>query len=146
MRNRSFIIQIFMLNLIILFLFSISVFGSEILTRKYEGQIDNMITQHLSMMPADINPSLPAPSLFPEPEYTWGFTNTIYWNRDSIETIVNDLNMDLLFFEVMATFHDTVLWAFPKASADSATFTNDPNGLPEGIPIDYQLRYYAKVR
>lgn len=144
MGNRSFLIRCFILFLTTLFLNSVMAYGSEKVKCKLEWETDTDIQEQLGMMPADLNPTLPAPSLYPEPEYTWGFKNTIFWNRDSITAIVSDMHMNLLFFEVMATFENTVLWAFPKASADSATFTNDPDGLPEGVPITYQLRYYAQ--
>ena len=141
MRNR--LLKLRCIVLLFVFFCSTALIGSDKVYRKLEWESEIGIKQHLSMMPNDLNPSLPAPSLYPEPEYTWGFTNTIFWNRDSIEAIVNALNMNLLFFEVQATFDNTILWAFPKASSDSAKFTNEPDGLPEGIQIDYQLRYYA---
>ncbi len=122
----------------------VQAFGAVDIKRRPEWKTDSEIEIYLASMPNDLEPSLPAPALYPEPEYTWGFSNTIFWNRDSIEALVSALNMRLLFYEVQATFNDIELWAFPKANVDSAAFTNPPNGLPEGISINYRLRYYAE--
>jgi hypothetical protein len=127
-----------------IFFYTALAFGSGNVKRKLEWKTDFEIEFYLASMPNELEPSLPAPALYPEPEYTWGFSNTIFWNRDSIEAVVTALNMRLLFYEVQATFDEVELWAFPKASADSAAFTNPPDGLPEGISITYRLRYYAE--
>jgi hypothetical protein len=144
MKKHSFCLQCTILYILLMFLYNGMAFGSENVKRKLEWKTDFEIETYLASMPNDLEPSLPAPALYPEPEYTWGFSNTIFWNRDSIENAVTALDMHLLFYEVQATFDNIILWAFPKASVDSATFTNPPDGLPEGISIDYRLRYYAE--
>jgi len=91
-------------------------------------------------VPTDLDPTLPAPRLVEEPEYTWGQENTVYWYGDSVRTKLSDMGMVLLFFEVQARFDETELWGFVDANVDSATFTD----LPEGIPVEYRLRYFAQ--
>lgn len=90
------------------------------------------------------DPTLAAPVLAPEPEYTWGRFNTLHWEIDPVITALNALNHTLLAFEIEAQYgadQDRVtLWGFVDAAVDSATF--DP--LPEGVPIDYRLRYFAR--
>ena len=144
MKNRLFGFRCVILCVLPVFFSTALAFGSGDVKRKLEWKTDSEIEIYLASMPNDLEPSLPAPALYPEPECTWGFSNTIFWNRDSIEVLVSALNMRLLFYEVQATFSDIELWAFPKVSADSATFTNPPDGLPEGISINYRLRYYAE--
>jgi hypothetical protein len=97
----------------------------------------------LSAMPRDLDPTLPAPRLLREPEFTLGQSNTLVWPADSIETAVGAAGFTLLFYELQATYTSdgstTVLWGFIDAGADSAVF----NGLPEGPSIAYRLRYYT---
>ena len=88
----------------------------------------------------DIGPTLPPPRLVPEREYTWGLENTIYWYGDSVRTWLSQVGSTLLFFEVRANYDDTELWGFVDANVDSATFPD----LPEGIPIEYRVRYFAQ--
>ncbi len=91
-----------------------------------------------------IDPSLPGPGLKWQLEYSKGLSNTVYWHADSAETLVQSLGYDFLYYEIQASFSEneslTVLWGLEEAGVDSATFTN----LPEGIPVYYNLRYFAR--
>jgi hypothetical protein len=88
--------------------------------------------------------ALPAPKLIREPEFSFGTENTLFWPADSLETAVGMDDLTLLFYEIQARydFQDSLitLWGFVDAGTDSATFT----GLPEGLGIEYRLRYYAR--
>jgi hypothetical protein len=98
----------------------------------------------LPALPEDLEPTLPAPRLFREPEFTLGESNTLAWPADSIETASSAAGLTLLFYEVQASFTSDgtteVLWGFVNAGGDSAVFT----GLPEGPPVSYRLRYYTR--
>jgi len=96
-----------------------------------------MLLQKMNM---DIEPTLPPPRLVPEREYTWSWENTIYWYGDSVRVWLSQIGSILLFFEARANYVDTELWGFVNADVDSATFVN----LPEGIPIEYRVRYFAQ--
>ncbi|HEX9933793.1 MAG TPA: hypothetical protein VGB38_01250 [bacterium] len=93
----------------------------------------------LPAVPSDLQPTLPAPTLKRETEYTWGRSNTLFWSTDSVlKRLPQDVS--LLFFEVQALFSGNEWWGFVDAGTDSAVF----EGLPEGIPIEYRLRYYGR--
>jgi hypothetical protein len=98
----------------------------------------------LSALPRDLEPTLPAPRLLREPEFTLGESNTLAWPADSIESAAAASGIDLLFYELQASYasgESTVtLWGFVDAGTDSAVF----NGLPEGPSIAYRLRYYGR--
>ncbi len=94
----------------------------------------------IHLIPDYLDPTLPAPRLIDEPEFTWGSTNTIFWHGDSVRMLMADLGLTLLFFEVEAQIGTTVLWGYVDADQDSATFTD----LPDGIPIVYRVRYFAR--
>jgi hypothetical protein len=98
------------------------------------------VASFFQSMSADVDSTLPAPRLYAEPPYTWTRGNTIYWNSDSLKTLVSSLGMTLLFFEVQASYDGTELWGFVDADVDSAMFTD----LPIGIEITYRLRYYVQ--
>lgn len=100
------------------------------------GEVSNIIWK----MSIDLEPTLPAPRLVPEPPYTWGLNNTVYWYGDSVRTLLDDLGMRLLFFEIKASYDQTELWGFVSGTDDSAVFA----GLPENIPIEYRLRYFTQ--
>ena len=90
-----------------------------------------------------IDPTLQPPALTREPEYTWGLSNTLYWNCDSVAGFLAPLNLTLLYFEIQATYtaggKEVLLWGIVNADVDSAAFKD----LPESIHIDYVLRYFA---
>lgn len=94
----------------------------------------------LYRLPAELLPTMDAPQLLPEPEYTIGTVNTLYWTPDSVINMLNGSGYTLLFFEARALIDTSERWVFVEANVDSATFFD----LPEGISIDYQLRYYAQ--
>jgi hypothetical protein len=94
----------------------------------------------LPRVPMDLTPTLPAPGLVREPEFTWGLTNTLHWSTDSVLLWLRPLNMTLLFFEIQASAQGREWWGFVDAGVDSATFEN----LPEGVPMEFRLRYYAR--
>ncbi len=98
----------------------------------------------LPALPADLEPTLPAPRLFREPEFTLGESNTLTWPADSIETESVAAGLTLLFYEIQASYDadgtTAVLWGFANAGTDSAVFI----GLPEGPPVSYRLRYYTR--
>ncbi len=98
----------------------------------------------LPALPADLEPTLPAPRLFREPEFTLGESNTLAWPADSIETAAASAGLTILFYEIQASFDadgtTEVLWGFVNAGMDSAVFS----GLPEGPPVTYRLRYYTR--
>ena len=87
-----------------------------------------------------LQPTLPAPGLYPEPDYTLGNQNAIYWDRNQIQQITDSLGLILEAFYIEAHIDTIVLWAPIDVNADSALFMY----LPEGIEIYYQFRYYAK--
>jgi len=88
--------------------------------------------------------TLPAPVLVREPEFSIGTENTLFWPADSLETAAGAAGRTLLFYEIQAryAFQDSsvTLWGFVDSGIDSAMFT----GLPEGLGIEYRLRYYAR--
>ncbi|HHS14450.1 MAG TPA: hypothetical protein ENN03_11890 [bacterium] len=92
------------------------------------------------VIPVLMTPTLPAPRMLPEPEYTGGTVNTVYWYGDSVRTALSSSGHELLFFEVQAAWESTELWGFVNATVDSATFKE----LPGEILITYKVRYYAK--
>jgi len=96
----------------------------------------------LSELSLQLEPSLPAPALLPEPEYTLGSANTVYWSLDSVASILAGLPEPraLVAFDVEASFGETRLWAPVNADEDSVTFTY----LPEGVVIRYKIRYFAR--
>lgn len=98
----------------------------------------------LTALPADLTPTLPAPRLYREPEFTLGETNSLAWPADSIETAAASAGFTVLFYEIQASYDadgvSEVLWGFVNAGTDSAVFT----GLPEGPPVSYRLRYYTR--
>lgn len=94
----------------------------------------------IAQLPADIDPTLPAPEMIPEPPYTWGSVNTVYWHGDSTRQLLDSLSLDLLFFEIEAKLDTIVRWSPMPARADSAIFAD----LPTGVRVDYRLRYFAQ--
>jgi hypothetical protein len=94
--------------------------------------------------PADLNPTLPAPRLVREPEFTIGYDNTLFWPADSLESVETASGRTLLFYEIQARYSvqgaDSTLWGFVNAGTGSAMFV----GLPEGPSIEYRLRYYSR--
>lgn len=98
------------------------------------------ISYVISKIPSDLLPTLNPPRFFPEPLYTWGESNTVYWPADSIESSCQEKGWTLLFYDVQARYEGNTLWGYVDAGVDSATFIE----LPEGIFIEYRLRYYAK--
>jgi hypothetical protein len=108
--------------------------------RKQAGVIPQDLMEIIMNLPAYIDPTLPAPRLVTEPPFTLGTDNTVYWYGDSVRTWLGDRGMRLLFFEIEASYDDTLLWAPIPANADSALFTD----MPMGIRIHYRLRYFAR--
>lgn len=98
------------------------------------------LEQSVIGLSAMIEPDMPNPLLDPEPEFTWGSRNTVFWNPDSVQLLADSMGVTLIAFEVEATFGTTELWGIVEAHVDSALF----HSLPEGVPIDYRLRYYAR--
>ena len=104
------------------------------------------VSRILSLLPGDLMPTLPAPSLQREPEYTIGLRNALLWSGDSIEMSLTTSHpgWTLLFYEITAqyTYLDTIRtrWGYVEEEADSVVFPD----LPEGKPIEYRLRYYAR--
>ena len=99
----------------------------------------------LSERLGDIDPTLPAPKLLPEPPYTTGRRNTLHWSNTDTRAVLRNANIDgnLLFYEVRAYSDSTgQLWGYVPAETDSATF----QGLPSGVPIYYNLRYFFQFR
>jgi hypothetical protein len=94
----------------------------------------------LPRIPQDLTPTLPAPVLLREPEFTWGLSNTLHWSTDSVLKKLRPLNMALLFFEIQASTSGREWWGFVDAGVDSATFEN----LPEGVSMEFRLRYYGR--
>ena len=91
-----------------------------------------------------IDPSLPAPRLRWQREYSKGLSNTVYWYADDTEIYVESEGFTFLYYEIQASYQTehgiTVLWGLEEAGVDSATFVN----LPEGVEIAYNLRYFAR--
>jgi len=110
-------------------------------TRKQTLRSTASLEQTLSNLSAMIDPDMPNPLLYPEPEFTWGNQNTVFWNVDSIQALADSMNVTLIAFEIEAQFGTTILWGFVDANIDSALF----HSLPEGVAIDYRLRYYAQT-
>ncbi len=108
--------------------------------RIQQWPVPESIRPYISEMVFNIDPTLHAPMLKPEPEYTGGLENTIYWYGDSVRSWMDQSNMDLLFFEVQAIYDGKELWGYVDADVDSAVFTN----LPDAVSIQYRLRYFAK--
>ncbi|MBN2029356.1 hypothetical protein JW824_03840 [bacterium] len=108
--------------------------------RKQAWEATSEIRMILENMLGDLDPTLPPPKLLKEPDFTWGLDNTVYWNSDSVEAMLLELGMNLLFFEVQARFNGTELWGFVDPHVDSATFVN----LPEKTTVEYYLRYFAQ--
>jgi len=103
---------------------------------KTSSQVQSLLIQ----MPVKLDTTLPAPELLPEPEYTWGFENTVHWDIDSIQALLDPLGMTLLFFEIEARYDTVHLWGYVDGDVNSATFQD----LPEGIVIEYRLLYVAR--
>jgi hypothetical protein len=137
--NRKLYLYIYF---ILIFFISINTFGN--INKILAWNIPDDLKTILFKMPVKIDPSLPGPRLLSEPEYSLGRENTIYWSSDSIRSILNPLNMKLIDFEVQAIFNNIELYGPVKPDVDSATFIYEPDGLPEGIPIEYRLRYWAQ--
>jgi len=92
---------------------------------------------------AAIDTTLPEPRLLPEPEYTWGLENTIFWNTDSLRNVVEDAGAGIVLYEVEAKYTDlsgdVERWGYVDSWKASATFSN----LPGGVKISYRIRYLA---
>jgi len=91
----------------------------------------------------NVNSELPIPVLDHEKPFTRGLDNTITW-MDSMALVYNELShmkMAIQFWAVEAqiTGIDTV-WGFIDGPERSATF----HDLPEGVHIEYRIRYYTK--
>jgi len=108
--------------------------------RRTQAWTSDRITSLFPAVPMDLQPTLPPPQLIREPEFTWGLTNTLHWSSDSVIAKLKPLQVTLLFFEIQARYRDQELWGFVSTGVDSARFTD----LPEGLSIEYRLRYYAK--
>lgn len=102
------------------------------------------LSSRIAELAAQLTPTLPAPVLMPEPPFTVGRLNTLYWDLTAVSDTVSNLGYKLLYFEIQALFNDSELFSPVEADVDSATFTNGSSGLPEGIPISYRLRYFAQ--
>jgi len=87
-----------------------------------------------------LEPTLPAPALVDEPEYTRGDRNTVYWESGDVIDAAGATGYEVILFEVEAQIENRLLWGFVDVGVDSATFRD----LPEGIRILYRLRYYAE--
>ncbi len=115
---------------------------------RYKGrtqvwQPDVAVLSILNQLTAPVDTTLPEPSLFPEPAYSVGRSNTLHWSSDTTMQLLESdgRGMNLLFFEIRAYSDSTgELWGFVDCDVDSAIFSE----LPSGISISYQLRYYAK--
>ncbi len=108
--------------------------------RRTQAWTSDRIMSRFQAIPLDLQPTLPPPRLSREPEFTWGLNNTLYWSIDSVTTMLKPLGATLLFFEIQASYNNQELWGFVGADVDSARFTD----LPEGMSIEYRLRYYAQ--
>jgi hypothetical protein len=113
--------------------------------RRTPWQTPQGVLRILPQVPNDLSPTLSAPRLLHEPEYTIGIRNVLYWPADSIETASVSAGWNLLFYEIQARYPSqdstVTLWGYVEAGQDSAVFT----GLPEGVQIEYRLRYYART-
>lgn len=109
--------------------------------RKQVIQSRSGLEEAISGLSAMIDPDMPGPLLYPEPEFTWGSENTVFWDSDSVQILADSMDAVLLAFEIEASFQTTVLWGFVDADVDSARF----HSLPEGVSINYRLRYYART-
>lgn len=94
----------------------------------------------LRMQGFALEPTLPQPKIHDEPVYTKGNFNTVTWESEPVIFAMDSMNKKLLVFEVEAQLDSTLLWGFVDVGIDSATFRY----LPEGMPIVYRLRYYAR--
>lgn len=101
----------------------------------------NSISSRYPSIPLDLQPTLPAPVLFREPEFSWGLSNALHWSSDSVSSILKPIGARLLFFEIQAVYPGNELWGFVETGVDSAQFVD----LPESIRIEYKLRYYAQT-
>jgi hypothetical protein len=100
------------------------------------------VREMLNHLSASLDTTFSPPRLFPEPAYTLGRRNTLYWSTSETRTILEQdtVGLSVLFFEIQAFSDSTgLLWGFVDAGVDSAAFAN----LPSGISISYQLRYYV---
>jgi len=105
-----------------------------------QWKMSGYIESHLLRMPAALDTSLPAPALLPEPEYTLGYENTVYWNGDSIQNTLAPSGWTILFYKVSGYSPISgELWGFVDAGIDSAMYTD----LPLGVTVSYRLKYYA---
>ncbi|MBN2103095.1 hypothetical protein JW835_03545 [bacterium] len=90
----------------------------------------------------EVDPELPVPVLDHEKPFTRGLNNTVTWmdSMDAVYEQLLDMQMTIQFWAVEARIAgiDTV-WGFVDGPERSAAFLN----LPEGIGIEYRLRYYA---
>ena len=102
--------------------------------------VSDDLTQIMNSLPLDLDSSLPAPRMLPEPPFTRGVDNTVYWYGDSVRTWAVENSMKLLFFEIEASYDDVELWAPVPSRMDSAVFKN----LPLGVRIEYRLRYFTQ--
>ena len=143
MRTRFYA---FTVGVVLCFLSFHSVWGFGDVKKDKAWEVPEKLMGILPSIPADLTPTLPAPRLLREPEYTWGFDNKVYWDGADVNAVLDSLEMRLLFFEVRARYYNTVeldtteLWGFVDGEVYSATF----RGLPEGITIEYQVRYFAQ--
>lgn len=136
--NRTFLFLSFFIIFLLTFTPSIGA-----LKKVEDWQIDEEIYTHFIDLKSMLEPTLSPPELIPEPDYSLGIKNTIYWSSDEVRLICGD-TLELILFEVQAVWDDIELYGPVDVDIDSATFTNKPDGLPEGIPIEYRLRYYAR--
>jgi len=125
-----------------LFIFYSAAFGAD--GRRQAWTTPASIRNLVPRIPGDWAATLAAPKLIREPEFSFGTENTVHWPADSLESAVGADGRTLLFYEIQARYDAPdsaiTLWGFVDAGADSASFT----GLPEGLPIEYRLRYYAR--
>ena len=73
----------------------------------------------LLSMAAEIAPTMPAPRLFPEPPYTVGRNNSLYWANAETNSMLDSENIqgEVLFYEIRAYSDST--GQFPSRSTSS---------------------------
>lgn len=111
--------------------------------RKLAWETPARIQAVLVDLKMEIDMELPAPILDHEKPYTRGVDNTVSW-ADSMKRVnerLEELQMTIRFFSVEAIIADSdTVWGFIDGGFSAATFQS----LPEGVAIEYRLRYYAE--
>jgi hypothetical protein len=121
-----------------------TVFGGTGIRQAWEKT--STIHEILPAIPAITVPTLPAPRLIREPEFTLGLSNTLFWPADSIEASLTAEGWNLQYYEIMAqyTFQDSLFRLYSPVDPGTGSVTTDP--LAEGPAIEYRLRYFAQGR